>query len=536
MNNYPIMPGETGAINQEYEWGNVKRYGVVGDGSGADESTFMKNAINSWNKVYVPIDIDVYAKELEIPSDKYIVIDGKITLYENPANLVDGIAIFKNLDQTNANSNITICGNGQLNAAPGNVTDWTGVEITQVIRFVGGLDKSKQCKNIKFSVRNVSGNIFTEPSDVSETKLGGIQFTNCANVTVDNVNIQDWGREGINLDNCYDSIVSNIHAIGNTNIPTKSWSAVQVDGEFNKIENIYVENAGASSVGIDSKYSIVNNIHSTNNRHQHGVNFGHSGFPASGTVASNITVINAGTIGGPSGLNCVQPESPEDPPARCYHGINIGNGTEDFSLSNVYIKNTFTHGINISSGASNIRISNIKIDQAGVHGIKVYRSEIWSNNINISNCNGNGVQIDHSGHNYMFNNSTVNDSGGIGFAIGLAKGFQGDAELKFTNCDFSVGNQGGAFGKDSTIKYSLLNTKLGNDDSFGGFSIASMNPGVLARIYNSNVRERSRIIIENSNAQAAAAEVYLRTRKDGFFEIGVGKSPAGGAHIRYHIC
>lgn len=511
------MPGETGVTNQEYEWGNVRRYGVVGDGSGIDESTFMKNAIDSWNKVYVPVDIDVYAKELEIPSDKYIIIDGKITLYEDPANLVDGITIFKNSDQTNGNSNITICGNGELNAAPDNVTNWTGVEITQILYFV-------KCTNIKFSVKNILGSIYTEPNPSSSTKVAAIQFTDGENITVQNVFLRDWGREGINLNNSSNSIVSNIHAKGSDSSNSRSYSGVQVSGASasnNRISDIYVENAGASSVGVDSEFSVVNNIVSKNNRHQNGVNFGHSGKPANGTVTSNITVINAGTNGS-SGKN--------------YHGINVGNDTKDFSLSNVYIKTTYTHGINISNNGDNVRLNNIRIDGCGASGIRIYKANVWLDNTDISNCSGNGINIEHSTQNYMFNNLTISNSSGISFSIKKAANGTGSSDLWLNNCDFSSGNQGSDFYKYSSIFYNFLNVKLGDDDLFGGFSIASMVPGVLAQIYNSNVRERSRIIIEYSNAQAAAAEVYLKTRKDGFFEIGVGKSPASGAHVRYHIC
>jgi hypothetical protein len=41
---YPVLSGETGVTNKKYPYGNVKRYGAVGDGV-ADDTTAIKNAV-----------------------------------------------------------------------------------------------------------------------------------------------------------------------------------------------------------------------------------------------------------------------------------------------------------------------------------------------------------------------------------------------------------------------------------------------------------------------------------------------------------
>jgi hypothetical protein len=50
---YPPLSGETGATKYEYEYGNVKRYGAVGDGVTDDTAAFQA-AINQNGYVYIP--------------------------------------------------------------------------------------------------------------------------------------------------------------------------------------------------------------------------------------------------------------------------------------------------------------------------------------------------------------------------------------------------------------------------------------------------------------------------------------------------
>lgn len=56
---YPILGSETGVTDVRYEYGNIKRYGAVGDGT-ADDTTAIQNAINSSLVVYVPTPSNYY--------------------------------------------------------------------------------------------------------------------------------------------------------------------------------------------------------------------------------------------------------------------------------------------------------------------------------------------------------------------------------------------------------------------------------------------------------------------------------------------
>ena len=78
---YPILDNEVGVTNITYEYGNVKRYGAIGEISKEDNTTSFQNAIDSAYacgfNVYVPMGIYNILSTLYLPSR--ISIKGEIT-------------------------------------------------------------------------------------------------------------------------------------------------------------------------------------------------------------------------------------------------------------------------------------------------------------------------------------------------------------------------------------------------------------------------------------------------------------------------
>ena len=100
---YPILDNEVGVTNITYEYGNVKRYGAIGEISIEDNTTSFQNAIDSAYacgfNVYVPMGIYNILSTLYLPSR--ISIKGEITskyVYDyvyNPSDFRGSLIISK---------------------------------------------------------------------------------------------------------------------------------------------------------------------------------------------------------------------------------------------------------------------------------------------------------------------------------------------------------------------------------------------------------------------------------------------------------
>ena len=176
---YPILENEVGVINITYEYGNVKRYGAIGEISIEDNTTSFQNAIDSAYacgfNVYVPMGIYNILSTLYLPSR--ISIKGEITtkyVYDyvyNPSDFRGSIIISK-CDYLFKPKNV--------NSYNIQETQLIMKEIMFLNKTVGSYDKTVLFKNMNLKSSNLENVCTLDYSIVLMGWLSGVStIKNC---------------------------------------------------------------------------------------------------------------------------------------------------------------------------------------------------------------------------------------------------------------------------------------------------------------------------------------------------------------------
>lgn len=142
----------------------------------------------------------------------------------------------------------------------------------------------------------------------------------------------------------------------------------------NKISGGYAAFCRASSFSSDSLTTTMHDLNSYHNSFQPGINFGHTGSPASGSIGSSLTAINAGWKGGLSGSN---------------YGINVVASSKNVSIDGFYVVGAGRAGVNVSDSADDAKFANGNIRFSAAQGLNVFQST--ANAVNVTSVNNIGV-------------------------------------------------------------------------------------------------------------------------------------------------
>jgi hypothetical protein len=308
-----------------------------------------------------------------------------------------------------------------------------------------------------------------------------------------------WQREGIFFDGA--STKCEIRSVIATGDGLNSWSAVSISGTNavgNIIQDVIADNCGSTSAVLDSTYSLMANVISRNNQFNNGVNFGHTGKPASFSRGLNISVYNAGA-GATSGTT------------HC--GIQVGGGTTYFELSDLTVDTAYNHCVQISDSATDVQVAgaNRLVNSRNGCGLLSF----GANNVRVSGLTAKG--------NHDF---------GVDFSAGNY--------CTVVNSDLR-GNTVGPFnstGSGCTVRASRL-----SDDPLVGsvnlVSSGSLVAGATITVTNRNVAGfASAIVLFPRNNQAVSGLPFVQNKTSTGFVIQVGNAVdgAGGPHnVSYEI-
>lgn len=304
---------------------DIRDFGAVG--GGVDETIIANTMIAEYNRLYVPSGFVLTVKNVELFDDTEIICDGTLRL---PGGCND----FDRLLKASLKKGISI----NCREIDGNYAGQTGNIGTHLIYLQ---ECANPVVNIKYAHDHyISSSAVLTPSGGAyrDTSSGAILLYRCTEANVNVGLLEGWSREGVYLQECNNSQVTLGHAQGKY---LTEYSGLQVSGTYNNINRASVDNAGASAVGFDTVYGSVSNIIATNTRENSGVNFGHAGLPASGSVANNIVV--DGSFGA---------------------GITVLANSQDVSINNFSVQNTGESGIQFSDGVVSGKLSNGSISRA----------------------------------------------------------------------------------------------------------------------------------------------------------------------------
>jgi len=339
---------------------------------GVTHTVGLQAAVNAEAVVIVPTSVTLNSDTISLQSNKKLIVDGTV---KRIANAASDSYLFVNAGGAAGNYNIRIMGDGVLDGNSAN----QGASDRQ------GLIKFQAPSDCVVNIRQAGGNKYTSPN-ATTTGQGCIVYTDAirSHITVRFLNL--WQREGILIDGASKHCsIRDVTALGDGQ---NSWSATSISGvnaAYNKILNINAENCGATSVVLDSTYSQADQIISLNNQFNNGVNFGHTGKPATKSKGSNITVINAGQGATSGSTHC---------------GVQVGGGTTDFELSNVTVDGAYNHCIQISDGSSKVQLKGANrltgalhgcginvfgADKTRISGVVAYSNSDYGVNLNASN-------------------------------------------------------------------------------------------------------------------------------------------------------
>lgn len=410
---------------------SVRDFGV--QGNGADESAGIIAMLAALNYIYIPNGMTVLAKNIQLNDNSTVIVDGTL-------KLPNGCADFDRLIYGEGKTGVSL----KLKEIDGNAAGQSGNIGTHLI-YLTNCPAAQV--DVKFAHDHyiASGAAMPSVDGIRNASSGGIYLYRCHKSEV-NVGLLDgWGREGIYLEQCDDStaLVGHVQGRGTT-----EYSGVQIKGNRSKLLRASVDNAGASGVGFDVVDGIIENIISTNTRENHGVNFGHPGFPASGTRGSNIVVDG------------------------CWiDGIKVSASTVDISIDNFAVKNAGRFGVSVSDSSVRGSFSDGVVSNCGRANIQVSGTEIQANNVRYVDLDARSLTVTMASGTFADGETITAPGGKSGSVRKVVKDLANQEEILFLSSvtgTFVVGDiiTGGASTATATV--SVVATPVQRLEQTGG--------------------------------------------------------------------
>lgn len=299
-----------------------------------DESAIAAACLSATGTLYVPDGKRLVCKNLAMQNGYRIDVRGSMAL---PGGCIDNDRLIHG-DQK---EKLQIL----IKELDGNYLSQSGAIGTHLIYLTRCPDAVVEIGYCHDHYASIGGAV-PSPDGFRNVSTGAIWLYRCVRAKVKVALLENWGREGVYVQKSDSAVVSVGHCQGHATRNTE-YSGVQVSGKYCKLVRASVDFAGASGVGFDVQNGVAQNIISTRTRANHGVNFGHPGFPASNSIAANIVVDEAWDL-----------------------GIGVHASTNGLQISNFSIDGAGNAGLSVSDASSNVRAINGRIQRSGKFNIQ----------------------------------------------------------------------------------------------------------------------------------------------------------------------
>jgi len=418
-------------------------FGAAFDGT--DESAIAIAMLLLTGELNIDKGQNLTAKGIEFSGNQRASIKGSLTL---PSGSVDFDKIFFGYN----------CDNLDIFVADidGNSSAQSGTLGTHLTYFI-------DCSNSNFDIRNAydhyyvkGGSIGTTDGGNRDASTGAIFFNRATKVNLTVGRLDKWGREGIQIKAGEDCAATVGHCQSSGNA---EYSGVQIQGTGNKLLRASVDGALASGIGFDTTSGEASNLLSTNTKENHGVNFGHPGFPASNSVVSNVVVDKA-----------------------FLSGIQVSSSTRDLKISNFSVSNSGSGGLVSSDSSTNLMISNGTISNSGLYNVRSFASDIYISNVKSDVLDGITLSVTSASGLFSDGETITGPSGSatVRTATGNTDASSQTLFLTVVTGSFSASDAitGGSSGATATVDTS--NTPIDISEVGGGEYITNprLYPGV----------------------------------------------------------
>ena len=411
---------------------SITDFGAVGVG---DESAAANAMISATNSLRVPPGFTLTCKNIQLFNNTTVFVEGAL-------KLPNACSDYDRLLYADQKTGITI----SAKEIDGNYSNQSGNIGTHLIYLTRCTDS---VVDIDYVHDHYIGGGAPLPSidGFRNASTGAIWLYRCIRPVVNIRLLAHWGREGFYLEECTKADATVGHCQAH---PTRNteYSGIQVSGVGSRLHRASVDFAGASGIGFDVIDGALSNVLVTRTRENHGVNFGHFGFPSSGSVASNIVVDGA-----------------------WLDGIKVSSATVDLVVDNFTVKNVGRYGISVSDNSLRGKFSSGVVQEAGQANIQVASTEIQTDNVRYSAIDARSLVLTVSSGSFV-DGETVTSPGGktatVRKALRNLTGNQATLLLTGVTGTFAVSDvvTGGTSGATGTV--SLVSTPTQRLEQTGG--------------------------------------------------------------------
>lgn len=381
-------PSGTVGARLKYTQTDIRSYGTIG---GVDDSAAAVAMLAATGTLFVPAGVTVALKNVELPNNAIVYSLGVL-------KMPNGSADFTRMLHGDSKTALSI----YIKEIDGNAANQVGM-IGQHLVYLTNCVRTHLNVDYWHDHYYPTGAPTPSPDGIRDTSTGAIFVYRDLAASVNTGYGYSWGREAVQLRECVRCNVTVEHNQGVAG--GGEYSGLQVSGSYNKILKVSVDLAGASGVGFDTMFGEVSNINITRTRENHGVNFGHPGFPATGTVANNIIVDGAYRF-----------------------GITVASGTQDLYINNFQVYNVGELGVNISDSSSRLFLSNGKIAYAGQANISAAATDITAVNVHAEVFDARTVRMTGVSGSFVAG-ETVTSGGATGVVRNVLKDRTGAGQI-----------------------------------------------------------------------------------------------------------
>ena len=219
--------------------------------------------------------------------------------------------------------------------------------------------------------------------------------------------LKQWGREGVQIREGMFSQGQLTYGEGHE-IGGNEYSGIQMSGYAHILKDSKVRWAGASGIGFDVTNGIAGHLVSIDSKENHGLNCGHTGFPATDSVISSVVVDGA-----------------------FVHGISVGAGTQRLTIGNISVSNCGESCLNVSDNAGNVKASNGFARYAGVSNANAYLGLLELSGVDLSALDARVLRVQVTSGRFVTGEDITVSGGGAGTVRRVISNRSGNFQILF---------------------------------------------------------------------------------------------------------